>query len=575
MELQTYNQLWTLLKLGSPRLSALFLAASLSLLGAAAMLVYPLIAQELIGSMSNDQGGSGYVILIAGTVMIGIVAIGAANLLLAKIGHDVSAKLRSAVLDRLLRLPMSTADSLKTGESLSRIMSDGDSLSSLVTSQSVGFVNGALMLAGSIAILFWLDMPLTLVLLGSLMVSSMAIGPAIWKMERLARDQQEQSAGLSGLLVNVLSELRLVKAFVAEERELERCRTRIWALRDSSNDMAYLRVLLESGVTFAVVLALLVILIYGGVRVGSGQLSSGTLTAFVLYIYNVVGPFGQIAGFLSGIQSAKGASTRLSTILNHNIEHSAGDIRADKGLSITFDKIDFAYPGTSPILIKEMSLTILPNTTTALVGLSGSGKSTILALLQRLYQPCQGTITYGGRPINEYSLASWRSLLGVVAQDCPVMPGTIRENVAYGVTGYCTDRDIWAALAAAKLADFVSLLPNGIDTVVAERGINLSGGQKQRLSIARVFIRDPSILLLDEATSSLDSRTEQEIYDSLRNLMAHRTNVVVAHRLSTVINADQIAFIDKGMICGVGTHQELMDNLPEYRELANKQLLRT
>ncbi|HEY9594003.1 MAG TPA: ATP-binding cassette domain-containing protein, partial [Spirochaetia bacterium] len=233
--------------------------------------------------------------------------------------------------------------------------------------------------------------------------------------------------------------------------------------------------------------------------------------------------------------------------------------------------LTFAYEKGKPVL-HGVDFDLAPGTVTALVGPSGSGKTTVFSLLERFYAPDGGTITMDGTPIGSFSLGEWRRTIGYVPQDSPLLSGTIRENVLYGVDREVTDGELAAAAESAHAAEFIAALPHGWDTDVGERGVKLSGGQRQRIAIARALLRDPSLLMLDEATSSLDSASEAAVQRALSNLMHGRTTLVIAHRLSTVIDADQILFLDKGRITGRGTHEELLSSHDMYREFAARQL---
>lgn len=233
--------------------------------------------------------------------------------------------------------------------------------------------------------------------------------------------------------------------------------------------------------------------------------------------------------------------------------------------------MSFAYKGGEAVL-KQVTFTAEPGKVTAIVGPSGSGKTTLFSLLERFYSPTGGTIKLGEVPIDRYALPSWRSRIGYVSQESPLVEGTIRENISYGLDREVTPEELDRAAQMAYADEFIGQLPGGYETEVGERGLKLSGGQRQRIAIARALLRDPQILMLDEATSSLDSKSEIVVQQALHNLMRGRTTLVIAHRLSTVIDADRIVFVEKGTVTGVGTHDELFASHPLYREFASQQL---
>ena len=569
---QSYKDLWLLVGQARPALGQLLLALTFSLLSAAALLWYPLLTQQLVDQLSVG-GGIGRLgwmlvsILGAGTVLGAL-----ASLILARIGHEVSATLRHRLIEKMLLLPVSYFDRSDTGERVSRVVNDCESISELTTTQVVSLINGVLMLTGSVIILLWLDSALTLVLLLTLLLAFAMVGPAVMKMEGVAKSLQERTAHLSGILTHVFSEIRMVKAFAAETRERERSRGVVAGLRTEGYRLSRLTIVLETIIGPAVMGALIVILVYGGMRVGSGEISMGILTAFILYIFNVVGPMSQLGGFVAELQAAKGASTRMTFILREAEEQaSAGTLSPAPGKALVFRQTSFRYSDEGEVVLDGLELDIVPGTTTALVGMSGSGKSTILSLVERFYQPTSGAILYDGRPIAEYDLIAWRRSIGFVPQSSPIMPGTVRDNISYGVDRVCSDQEIRAAAENARAWEFIERLPQGLDSPLIEQGMNLSGGQRQRIAIARVFLRDPNLLLLDEATSSLDSETEHEIQLALNGLMAGRTNIVIAHRLSTVRHADTICFLEDGRISGTGNHEELLQTHPMYAQFVKRQ----
>ncbi len=569
---QSYKDLWLLIRQARPAPGRLLLALILSLLSAAALLWYPLLTQQLVDQLSAGGGIGRLGWMLVGILGIGTVLGALASLILARIGHEVSATLRHRLIGKMMLLPVGYFDHSDTGERVSRVVNDCESISGLTTTQVVGLVNGILTLTGSVIILLWLDSGLTLVLLVTLLLAFAMVGPAVMKMEAVARNLQERTAHLSGILTHVFSEIRLVKAFAAEPRERERSREVVTGLKTQGYRMARLKIVLETIMGLAVMGALVVILVYGGMRVGRGDISMGVLTAFILYIFNVVGPMGQLGAFVAELQSAKGASARMTFILRETEEQGdAGALSPPPGKALIFHQTGFRYSDQDRAVLDDLELDIAPGTTTALVGMSGSGKSTILSLVERFYQPTRGVILYDGRPISEYDLIAWRRSIGFVPQSSPIMPGTVRDNIAYGIERVCSDKEIRTAAENARAWEFIERLPDGLDSPLIEQGMNLSGGQRQRIAIARVFLRDPNLLLLDEATSSLDSETEHEIQLALDRLMAGRTNIVIAHRLSTVRHADRICFLEGGRISGMGSHDELLQTHPMYAQLVSRQ----
>jgi ATP-binding cassette subfamily B protein AbcA/BmrA len=322
-------------------------------------------------------------------------------------------------------------------------------------------------------------------------------------------------------------------------------------------------------------MAMLVTIVgYGGARVSSGDLSAGDLVAFILYLVQIVMPVGQITQFFAQLQKARGATERIVETLQEaeeTFDRGRTPTDADLAKAIRFSGVTFAYQPDAPVL-SGVDLEIAPGRVTAIVGPSGGGKTTLFALLERFYAPTGGVIRLGEEPLDNFSLQGWRSRIGYVSQESPVVDGTIRHNIAYGIDRPISDEELRAAAKMAYADEFVESLEHGYDTEVGERGVRLSGGQRQRIGIARALLRNPSVLMLDEATSSLDSLSEKYVQLALDGLMKNRTTVVIAHRLSTVLRADRIVFLERGVVTGVGRHEELLRTHALYREFAERQL---
>ena len=568
---QSYARLLALLGSVRPRAAALAAAALLSLAGALASLAFPLLTQRTVDALSAGEPHRTTALLLVVALLAGTALSAAAGLILARSAVGIAARLRERVLAKLLRLPLRRFDEGDTGTRVSRVVSDCEALSQLGTQEVVSACTGIVTLVGAVAILAWLDGALTLVLIGSVAVAFVLAAPAVMRMETIAADLQSRKARLAGLLTQVFAEIRLVKSHAAERAEAARCTAEVGDLAHQQWRMSRLAIVLETVSGLAIVLALVVILVYGGMRVGSGDLSMGTFTAFVLYIFSVAGPFGQIGGFITELQAAKGASARLSELLDAADEDAGGgDAVPPDDAPLALEAVRFTYQGRSQPVLDDFDLVLEPGTTTALVGASGAGKSTVMSIILRFHGAQAGRVTYGGRPVESFALPAWRGLFGYVAQHAPIMPGTIRDNIRYGAPDI-DDRRVREAAEAARALEFIEALPQGFDTRLAEQGANLSGGQRQRINLARVFARDPRIVLLDEATASLDTETEHAIQQALERLMRGRTNLVIAHRLSTVLGADRICMLEGGRITGSGTHATLYARHAGYRALVDRQ----
>ena len=390
-------------------------------------------------------------------------------------------------------------------------------------------------------------------------------------MHKVSKATQKEMASFSGLLGRVLSEIRLVKSYRAEKTETTSGNDAIQNLYRFGLKEAKIQAFISPFMTLIMMAILVTILGYGGLQVSKGILSAGDLVAIIFYLVQIIVPFAQMATFFTSFQKAVGATERIQDIFHMDSE--AIDTTEKQLLMdgvITFENVHFSY-GSDKKIIDGISFEAHPGTVTAFVGPSGGGKTTIFSLLERFYEPSSGTILFNHTPIKEISLPAWRSKIGYVSQESPLMSGTILSNMTYGMTEIPPLEKIIQAAEAANAAGFIGELPDKYDTLVGERGIKLSGGQRQRIAIARALLHNPKILLLDEATSNLDSGSETYVQEALERLMKGRTTLIIAHRLATIIHADRIFFLEQGEITGSGTHEELIAEHELYKEFTHGQ----
>lgn len=563
---------YRLLRETKPPLPLFAAAIVLSLLSTLVSLVIPMFTKNLVDGFSLSSISGSQIVWI-GVAFIGMsVASGLSIFLLNYTGQRMVASLRDRLWKKLLRLPVSYFDNHRTGETVSRMTNDTGIIKALISEQVAGFISGIISILGAVVVLFYLNWKMTLVMFAVIPLAALILVPLGRTMYKISLAMQDETASFTAVLSQVLSEIRLVKASNAERKEYESGSQAIGKLLSFGVREGKVMAWISPFMGFVMMMLLVVVIGYGGMQVASGGLTAGELVAFILYLVQIVMPMTQLTTFFTQLQKAKGATERILQTLDAEEEpfgQGQEIVKADRPLFV--DGVTFGYKPDEPVL-QEVSFTMEPGTVTAVVGPSGGGKTTLFSLLERFYVPQEGRIRLGNDPIDSFSLRSWRGMIGYVSQESPIIAGTIRENLCYGIEREVSEAELKRAAEMAYADGFIAELPNGFDTDVGERGVKLSGGQRQRIAIARALLRDPKILMLDEATSSLDSRSEIVVQKALKNLMQGRTTIVIAHRLSTVVGADQLIFIEKGKVTGRGTHEQLLRQHAMYREFASQQL---
>ncbi|MDX8361168.1 MULTISPECIES: ABC transporter ATP-binding protein [Bacillaceae] len=571
-ELGDWRLFSALIKETKPSKLLISIAMVMSIFSTIVSLAIPLFTKNLVDQFSLSSFNQIHVVLLIVAFVIQAIAGGVSLYLLSYIGQSIVAKIRERLWKKLLVLPIRYYDQNRTGDTISRMTNDTAVVKELITDHLTNFVTGVISIIGSVAILLYLDWKMTLIMLLVVPVSLFILLPLGRQMYKISKDLQDETAKFTTVLSQVLSEVRLVKVSNAESIELENGRRGINNLFKFGLKEAKVQALIAPLMSFVLMALLVVIMGYGGLRVASGALSAGDLVAFILYLIQIIIPMSQFTAFFTQLQKAMGATERIIDILNHDEEHvTSGSTVTNVDQSINVRNLTFSYENGEDIL-RDISFSVKAGKVTAIVGPSGSGKTTLFSLIERFYKPSNGFIQLGEEPIHQFSLKSWRNQIGYVSQESPIIAGTIKENIIYGTENEISEAELRRAAQMAFADQFIEELPQKYETEVGERGIKLSGGQRQRIAIARALLRDPKILMLDEATSSLDSKSEIVVQEALKNLMKGRTTLIIAHRLSTVVDADQIIFIDKGIMTGKGTHAELFETHNMYREFATHQL---
>ncbi|TVZ85306.1 ATP-binding cassette subfamily B protein AbcA/BmrA [Aeribacillus composti] len=560
-----------LIKMANPPFWIFVAAIVLSLLEAATGLVVPIFTRDLIDRFSTSSIETHLIFLLIAVFILQSTTSGFSYYLMSYIGEYIVAKIRSKLWNHVLYLPIPYFDRHESGELMSRITQDTYTVKSLVTEHLANFVSGIVTVLGAVAILIIIDWKMTLILFIFVPLAIVLVLPLGQKIYKISMQTQDEMATFSGNLGRVLSDIRLVKSNIAEPVEKQNGNQKIQQLFRFGLKEAKIQAIISPLMTTIIMAVLVVIIGYGGIRVARGELSAGSLVAIIIYMVQIIVPFSQMAGFFTAFQKAMGATERIQQLLNTETEHNNGNTRIDVHKPIVFQNISFAYEKGKTIL-QNVHFEVKPGQTVAIVGPSGAGKTTIFSLIERFYQPTNGAIKLGNTDIREFPLFEWRQQIGYVSQESPIMSGTIRENICYGLNRTVSEEEVRKAAQLANVDEFIEQMQDGYETEVGERGIKLSGGQRQRIAIARALLRNPKILLLDEATSNLDSNSEQKVQNALLHLMKNRTTFVIAHRLSTIINADLIIVLENGKITGQGTHNELLQSHPLYQKLVSRQM---
>ncbi|WP_406147436.1 ABC transporter ATP-binding protein [Streptomyces anulatus] len=544
------------------------LALGSSLAGMGVMALVPLITKVIIDDVVTDHTRSLAVWtgLLIGAAVLVYIATYIRRYYGGRLALDVQHDLRTDMYTTITRLDGKRQDELSTGQVVGRATSDLQLIQGLLFMLPMTIGNVLLFLI-SLVIMAWLSLPLTLV--------ALAVAPALWFIARRSRTRlfpatwyaQSQAAAVAGVVDGAVSGVRVVKGFGQEDQETGKLREvgrRLFAGR--------LRTIrLNSRYTPALqavpALGQVAMLALGGWLATRGEITLGTFVAFSTYLAQLVGPVRMLAMVLTVGQQARAGVERVLELIDTepSMRDGTKELPADAPAGIEFDDVRFGYDDERPVL-DGFSLTVEPGETVAVVGASGSGKSTVSLLVPRFYDVSHGAVLIGGHDVRELTQASLRSAIGLVPEDSFLFSDTIRANIAYGLPD-ATREQIEQAARAAQAHGFISDLPNGYDTTVGEHGLTLSGGQRQRVALARAILTDPRLLLLDDATSAVDARVEHEIHEALKQVMAGRTTLLIAHRRSTLQLADRIAVLDGGKLAAVGTHAELERTSALYRRL--------
>ena len=565
----------------SPFKGLLTVICLMSLTSSAASLLQPLIVNDLVDSAGSAQGIGYLPVLIILVLIIGAILNGIQQYFIQKVAESVARDARTQLVRKILRIPLDALEKYTKGDVLSRVINDTMLLRRCLTEGFVQSFVGVFTLIGAVIGMFFID-PLLLAISAVIsLLAVVSVTMATSKVEKSSTQMQQAVGELSSDVSSVLEASSLVRTENAAGHQFKRLQQKVDNAWLKGIGVARLVALITPISAVAMQITFLVVLGVGGVRVANGIITVGNLVSFVMFLVMMIMPLGYIFGTMSNIAEASGGITRIQEILGIPDEypeqldtyHENRDIR-----SILLDNVSFKYgaepeEGASPYLISGMTLSIAPGEKIAIVGPSGSGKSTLLRLIARLYEISGGNLLYSGTASSDISIPAVRAKIGLVQQESPLILGTLLDNV------YISGRGTDSAAAHRILKDLglekvLERSGHGVDLNIGGSGTSLSGGEKQRLAIARVILKNPQVYLLDEFTSQLDGISEELVVSVLNNNAApESTMIMVAHRMSTVVNADMIYVMDHGRIVAQGTHDILMEFSPLYRELVSNQLI--
>ena len=541
-------------------------------------LAIPTLIQRIIdqGIVPKDLT----MILTTAALMIGVAffeaAVSIGNTFLAvRVAQSFAADVRSAVFHKIQKFSFGNLDRFQTGQLIVRLTSDVNAVQMMVMMGLRMFIRAPIMVVGSITLMFVLNAELAKIVLMLLPITLVLAGIFVVKAQPLFLEVQRRLDKLNMVLQENLAGVRVVKAFVRMDREAEHFDKANTDLTNQSMKVLTIFAVLFPSMQIIVNVSILGVVWYGGMQVVAGRFTVGEILAFTNYLLTSIMPLLFLAMMASQLSAANASAQRIYEVLDS--EPQVQDRPDAKQLPevrgrVVFDGVCFSYGEDcgEPVL-QDINLVAEPGQTVAVLGATGSGKSTLIDLIPRFYDVTRGKLTIDGVDVRDVTLESLRANIGIALQEAILFSGTIRDNIKSGKPD-ASEEEVVAAAKAAEAHDFIMSFPKGYDSDVGERGVGLSGGQKQRISIARALLIQPKILILDDSTSSVDVETEAKIQEALDKIMEDKTSFIIAQRISTVLRADKIVVLDKGKITSEGTHEELMKSSPIYREIYDSQL---
>lgn len=568
----SYKRLFSYIR---PYLGRLTMAMICALLASGANLYVPWLIKGVIDQVLADRDMM-MLNLIAVSIVVAFFLRGVflygQHYLMAYIAQKVIIDIRGAIYNKLQKLPISYFEKRQTGTVMSYVTNDVAAMQAGLADHVIDMVTEGVILIGSFAMMCWLHWKLTLLTLIIVPLVGYTMNIFGRKLKKTSFTMQERVAEITSLLQEALTAIRVIRSFVREDYEIDRFAKQNQANFIAQMKNAKLMSMLAPVVEFLAAISVTMILWYGGMEVIDGNLTAGALIAFLVYAVNLSNPIKRLSRVYGNIQKAIAAAERVFAVLDTDEEIKDSDDAKElphvKG-NVKLNDVKFSYV-EGELAIKGITMEAQPGQMVAIVGASGSGKSTIANLIPRFYDIQSGSIEIDGYDIRSVTQESLRKQIGIVPQETVLFNGTVYDNIRYGNLN-ATDEEIVAAAKAANAHEFISQMTDGYNTQIGERGALLSGGQRQRIAIARAILKDPQILILDEATSALDTESEKIVQEALDKLLIGRTSFVIAHRLSTIVRADIIVVMERGVIVERGTHEQLLAKGGIYSKLHQMQ----
>lgn len=549
----------------------------LGLLTAVTTLAQPVLVGRMLEKFAESSPVGRLPMVLAGVVLLGGILSGIQHYLVQRTAEGAVRDSRRRLVAHLLRLPIAEIDRRRTGDLVARVANDTSVVRAALTQGFVESIAGAFTLVGAMIAMLVIDPMLLLVAFAVALVAVACVTAVAQQLERSSHGLQRAVGELGTATDRALRSVRTVRAANATDNEIARVTSRVDQTWKVGLDVAWVTALVSPLSSIATQACFLVVLGLGGWRVATDHLTVAELVQFILYLFLLILPLGRIVGTVGAVGEALGGLSRIGEVLDIPEEDEGATrlafagVRPNPDLALVLENVSFRYD-EGPAVLDRLTFAVRRGQRVAVVGPSGAGKSTLLNVIVRLYDPVAGVVKVDGQDVRERTRSQVRAGVGYVEQDAPALAGTLRDNLTLAVPA--TDDECRRALADVNLLDVLNRSPEGLDAQVGEGGVMLSGGERQRLALARALLAKPTTLLLDESTSHLDGLNEARVRDLIDRESAGCTLLVVAHRLSTVVDSDVILVMDRGRLVAQGTHDELVRTSRLYRELARTQLVR-